>query len=228
MKVGLETRRQAVFASLPVNSTFNFGAGTTSSTSINAPTAVSGDGYATFLLGAPDDGSQSYYSTPSQVSVFYYGAYAQDDFKVNRRLTLNLGLRYEYESAPVDDGNRFTRFLDLNTANSTLQANPPQYTSDELGMRSQYLGSGAAPAPNGNWMFASSSNRTQFNSPGLNFAPRLGLAFRINNKTALNVGYGRFLVLNSQVQNGPLENTRYSYVGYSATTLSCPRSKACR
>ena len=222
LKVGLETRRQAVFASLPVNSTFNFGAGTTSSTSINAPTAVSGDGYATFLLGAPDDGSQSYYSTPSQVSVFYYGAYAQDDFKVNRRLTLNLGLRYEYESAPVDDGNRFTRFLDLNTANSTLQANPPQYTSDELGMRSQYLGSGAAPAPNGNWMFASSSNRTQFNSPGLNIAPRLGLAFRINNKTALNAGYGRFLVLNSQVQNGLLENTRYSYVGYSATSTILP------
>ena len=113
---------------------------------------------------------------------------------MNRRLTLNLGLRYEYESAPVDAQNRFTRFLDLNTANATLQSNPPQYTPAELGFRSQYLARG----PKRRLRTATGSLPTaatgrSSNPPGLNLAPRLGLAFRINNKTALNAGYGRFL-----------------------------------
>ena len=66
LKAGLETRRQYAFASLPTNMTFNFGAATTSSTSINAPTNVSGDPYATFLLGAPDDGSSDQLHDPVQ------------------------------------------------------------------------------------------------------------------------------------------------------------------
>jgi hypothetical protein len=202
---------------------FNFGAATTSSTSINAPTNVSGDPYATFLLGAPDDGSGAHYMTPSQVSVYYYGAYAQDDFKLSRRITLNLGLRYEYESAPVDAQNRYTRFLDFNTPNATLQANPPQYGADELALRGQYLGSAATnPAPNGNWIFATSTNRSQFNAPGFSLAPRAGIAFRINDKTVLNFGYGRFLALDSMVQNGMLANSSYDFAGYSVGTSILP------
>jgi hypothetical protein len=223
LKAGLETRRQTAFASLPTNITLNFGAATTSSTFVNAPTSVSGDPYASFLLGAPTDGSSAAYTTPSQVSIFYYGAYAQDDFKLSRRITLNLGLRYEYESAPVDSQNRFTRYLDLNSANSTLTANPPSYTAQETGLRSQYLGASAAtPPPNGNWVFATSSNRTQFNAPGFSLAPRAGIAFRLNDKTVLQVGYGRFLVLNSQVQDGLLSNNQKMYVGYSATSTILP------
>ncbi len=223
LKAGLETRRQYAFASLPTNMTFSFGAATTSSTSLNAPINVSGDPYATFLLGAPDDGSTDYYITPSKVSVYYYGAYAQDDFKLSRRITLNLGLRYEYESAPVDAENRYTRSLDLNTPNSTLQANAPQYTAEELSLRAQYLGSGAgAPAPNGNWIFANSTNRAQFNAPGLSLAPRAGIAIRLNDKTVLNVGYGRFLALDSMIQNGMLENSQYNYAGYSASSGILP------
>lgn len=224
LKAGLETRRQYAFASLPVNSTFNFSPNTTALSSADKNAIkTSGDAYATFLLGTPDDGSGYSYMTPSEVSVYYYGAYAQDDFKLSRRITLNLGLRYEYEAAPVDAQNRFTRYIDLNSANATLQANAPQYTAAELALRSQYLGSGAAtPAPNGNWVFANSNNRSQFNAPGFNLAPRAGIALRLNDKTVLNAGYGRFLVLDSQIQNGLLENSKYTYVGYNASSSILP------
>jgi hypothetical protein len=221
LKGGLEARYQSAFISYPGQMGFNFGAATTSSTFINAPVSMSGDPYATFLLGAPDDSSSTGYVAPGHISAHYFGAYVQDDFKLNRRITLNLGLRYEYESAPVDAQNHYTRLLDLNATNPTLQANPPQYTADVSALRSQYLGANAAtPAPNGQWLFADSSHRTQFDAPTLNFAPRAGIAFRLNDKTVFIAGYGRFLVLNSQVQNGLLSNP--GFVGYNATSSILP------
>ena len=221
LKTGLEARYQAAFIAYPGQMNFNFSAATTSSTSISpAPINVSGDPYATFLIGAPDDGSSSSYAAPGQFSDYFYGAYIQDDFKVSRRITLNLGLRYEYESAPVDAQNRFSR-LDLTAVNPTLQANPPQYTPEEIALRSQYLGANAAtPPPNGEWLYATSSRRTEFNAPTLNFAPRAGIAFRLDNKTALLAGYGRFLVLNGVVQMGLLQVP--GFVGYSATSTILP------
>jgi len=220
LKAGLESRDQGAFISYPGNLAFNFSAPTTSSSSITAPISVSGDPYATFLLGAPDDGSSSGYAAPGQFSSYYYGAYVQDDFKVNRRITLNLGLRYEYESPPVDSKNQYSR-LDLNATNPTLQNNPPPYTSDVVALRTQYLGASAAtPPPNGQWVFNTPSQRGEFNAPGVNFAPRAGIAFRLNDKTALRAGYGRFLILNSQVQNGYIANP--SFVGYSVNSTILP------
>jgi hypothetical protein len=220
LKAGLEARYQAAFIVYPSEPNFNFSAATTSSSSITAPIAVNGDPYATFLLGAPGNGSYAKYTAPGQFSNYYYGAYVQDDFKLNRRITLNLGLRYEYESAPVDAQNKFSR-VDLKDANPTLQANPPQYTADVLALRSQYLGASAAtPPPNGEWLYATSGRRGEYDAPGINFAPRAGIAFRLNDKTALRAGYGRFLILNGVVQMGLLEIPEF--VGYNVTSTILP------
>ena len=98
--------------------TFNFGAALTADTFLNPDTSLSGDSYATFLLGALDANSQAQYISPHELSVNSYGAYVHDDFKLNQRITLNLGLRFEYETAPTDRLNRISRPMDLEESDS--------------------------------------------------------------------------------------------------------------
>ena len=217
-KTGIDARYSAVTLSYPQQLAFNFTSATTASTFNNPNINVSGDPYATFLLGTPDNGSQAGYTPPANISLHYYGGYVQDDYKLNRRITLNAGLRYEYESAPVDGQNRYLRLLDLTARNPTLVGNPSPYTAADLGLRAQYLGPGnAMPAPNGQYLFADGTSRSPFHAPIFNFEPRLGGAIQLNGKTVLQLGWGRNLMLNSQVYNGLLTNPNFT--GYSQTSI---------
>ena len=217
IKTGIDSRYSAVTLSYPQNLAFNFTSATTANT-FNSPNVnLSGDPYATFLLGAPDNSSRAGFTPPANISLHYYGGYIQDDYKLNRRITLNIGLRYEFESAPVDAQNRYLRLLNLNAPNPTLATNPSPYTTAQLALRAQYLGAGnAVPEPNGQYIFADSSNRSPSQAPLFNFAPRIGGAILLNSKTVLQLGWGRNLMLNSQVFNGLLTNPNFT--GYSQTS----------
>ncbi len=224
LKTGIESRYAAAFLAYPGNLQFRFTSAATANTFLSPNVKLSGDPYATFLLGLPDDASSASFLQPADVSLHYYGGYVQDDYKLSRRITLNFGLRYEFESAPVADQNQYTRFLNLNAPNPTLVQSPPHYTAQEIALRAQYLeAASATPPPNGQWIFADSESRSPFYAPLFNFAPRLGGTFQLNSKTVLQAGWGRFLVLNSEVQDGLL--ARPNFTGYNVTSAILPSQK---
>src|SRR5207249_12017477 len=105
-----------------------------------------------FLLGAISNTSQAQY-VPRQRSQFdFYAAFIQDDFKLSRIFTLNLGLRYELETPPRDPEYRLSRGLDLTAPNTAMQASPPQFPANVLAIR------GAAPANTGVWSLPDSDH----------------------------------------------------------------------
>ncbi len=85
---------------------YTFAAGLTGN-----PTAPAGTGssYATFLLGAVSSANVTTHVGESQRSHSLSG-FVQDDWKITRRLTLNLGLRYDYQAQTVENKNGTTNF----------------------------------------------------------------------------------------------------------------------
>ncbi len=79
--------------------------------------SLSGNSIATFLLGTPSSINSTWNVTPSYL-YRYFAPYIQDDWKVSRRLTLNLGLRWDFNLPPKERYNRMNRGFDQNVVNS--------------------------------------------------------------------------------------------------------------
>jgi len=165
---------------------WSFSPNYTADTFISPNTRLSGDAWATFLLGVIDSGSNANFKTPLNVIRDQWGVFIQDDFKLNRRITLNMGLRYEYETAPIEEGDRLSRYLDLTDPIPEMQKNPPVMPAAVTALRT------APPVYNGAWAFTDSKNRTLYKAPKAIFLPRFGIAVRLNDKTALRTGYARY------------------------------------
>jgi len=136
------------------------------------PSAVNddtGSDLADLLLGYPASGFVET-TTPLKTYADYFALFAQDDFRVTRRLTLNLGLRYESETGLKEDHNQLAVGFDR-TATSKLAGN----TSVAGGI----LFAGV----NGNSRDIGDLSR-------LKLAPRIGASYALNGKTVLRGGYG--------------------------------------
>jgi len=152
---------------------FNFNADQTGDPTSAATARVTGFGLATFLLGAVSGGDLSVGIGKAE-AFREYGGFVQDDFKLNRRLTLNLGLRYDVITPSAE---RFNRYSNFNPAATNPIVNAP----------------GALEFAGVN--FGRSAHDTDFN----NFGPRFGLAWDVagNGRTIVRGGYGVFYFHNA-------------------------------
>lgn len=89
----------------------NYNGALTFAASTSSPFLNTNDGYANALLG--DVNSYTQYTGQTTSDVLYYNAefYVQDNWKVNRRLTVDLGIRFYYQTPPRDHDNTFVNFV---------------------------------------------------------------------------------------------------------------------
>jgi hypothetical protein len=170
---------------------YDFGRGSTSLFTKqldNSSAAAIGQDLAAMLLGYPSGGLIDR-STDRFNQVTYGGLFFQDDWKVTNKLTLNLGLRWEYEGAPTERDNRNVRGFDPAAELAITAAAQAAYAR--------------APIPEipasaftvrGGLLFMDDNNPGTYNPDMNNFQPRFGYAYQLNEKTVLRGGWAIYAV----------------------------------
>ncbi len=156
----------------------------------NSAAGLFGQDVASFLLGLPTGGSLDR-NAGRLNETWYHGMFLQDDWKVTDRLTLNLGLRYEYEGATTDSLNRNVRGFDSDApvgiaaaVRAAYAANPiPELAASAFNVR-------------GGLRFVSDDNPGFFDPDGNNVQPRAGFAYALTSTTVLRGGVGIYTVPN--------------------------------
>lgn len=125
-----------------------------------------------YLLDLPTSGSLTFTDATSQQG-FYHAFYFQDDWKISRKLTLNLGLRWEMETGPTE---RYDRL-------ATIDPNMPSPLAQPTGLPLKgglvFRGTGGA-------------SRARYKTDANNIGPRFGFAYSATPKTVIRGGFGVF------------------------------------
>jgi hypothetical protein len=185
LKFGTELRfiEFTIFQPAASRGTLNFASDFTDNP--GAPT-TGGEAFATFLLGIPDSGTiTNMHDVDYRRNNFAW--FAEDDIRVNSKLTLNLGLRYELFTTVKA---RFNEEANFDFATDSLVV--------PRGQNAQLTPTLASLIP------IDRTGSDGLISPDLtNFAPRVGLAYQITRKLVLRTGYGIFY---GGEENGPFSN----------------------
>ena len=169
---------------------FNFPTGSTAGPDPSNPTTGTGYGFASFLLGVPDNNSSTGVNAQLATQKNYLGWYLQDDWRVVPKLTVNLGLRYEIQTALTERHDK-QQYFDFDAVNP--------------------IGSGTGLNTPGELVFNGGGNRRAlYNPPYTNFGPRIGLSYQVMPKAVIRSGYGIFFIP-SYIGNGPAD-------GFTQTT----------
>lgn len=148
--------------------TFSFNRGFTQKNTVNGD-STSGDPVASFLLGYPSSATESTNVSNAYQQVYYAG-FVQDDWRLTPKLTLNYGLRWDYES-PMSERNNQQNAGFCFTCASPLQATGLNLT--------------------GGLLFTNSSHRNPYKQDFDNWQPRVGVAYQLTPKVVMRAGFGK-------------------------------------
>jgi hypothetical protein len=137
------------------------------------PVPDTGYDFADFLLGYPQQTSLQFGTTSYSFRANSFDFFAQDDWRILSKLSLNLGLRYEYNGPYTEAQDRI----------ANLQVGPGFAAAVPV------VPAGAVLPP-GSGTFAVSSNPSLLQPDRNNFAPRIGIAWKPLQKTVVRAGYG--------------------------------------
>ena len=145
--------------------------------------ATSGNAFASFLLGYPSGGGVDI-NTASRRQYLYDAAFIQDDWKATARLTINLGLRWDYQAPPTELNDRQTIGFD--------PTSPSSFKVPGVDLK-------------GGLLFAAVDGHSRYPyTPDYdNFQPRVGVAYQLHDRVVLRGNYGRsFLPLTGSGEEG--------------------------
>jgi hypothetical protein len=161
---------------------------------------TTGDGVASLLLGTISSSSTGYAVVPASTQK-YTAVYGEDAWKVNNKLTVNYGLRYEIQFGRTDRYNRYNHF-DPNVINESLTS----LTGTPV---------------KGGLVFANSDNRGLWKTTFNNVAPRIGLSYRVRNNITARAGYGIFYSQNtSEAPNSNSDGFSSNTTGQATQNLN--------
>ncbi len=141
-----------------------------------SPSATTSLAFADVLLGAPSAASYTLNSGNFLQVANYHAVFLQDDFRVTPKLTLNLGLRYEYEQGQREASNRYNVGFD---PNATYTLNTDTNGAKTLKGALRFAGQNGAPTH-------------CCMQQHLKFSPRAGVAYQITPKMVFHGGFGVF------------------------------------
>ncbi len=199
-------------------------AGNSNTCSSNAP---NGSALASLYLGVPSGTASN--NGPGGVdwnrTIFegqpVYAIYFQDNWRVNHRLTLNLGLRYDVQRGLRERHNYLNAGLCLTcvnplTNNATYQANVANGANDAAWAAAGINASSLATVMGGiQFAGANGVSRDAYNTDWSNVGPRFGFAFAVDPKTVVRGGYG---VMYSFGLEGGSSLGAYQSTNYTAST----------
>lgn len=198
----------------PINLVFN--SALTANSSDAPQVAASGNQWATFMLGALDNQTSARLVPLQTTNLRTYSAYFQDDWQMSDRLTLNLGIRWEFEPGVTDPDNRLSQGLDLTQPIPEFQATPPNMPAQAAQLMS---GKGYGWTYNGAWRFVTEDDRSLWSTQWTNFMPRVGVNYRLADDSVVRAAYARFRMPLSNLRD-TLGDFVNQYTGFAQTTTT--------